>query len=165
LQFDALQRLPKGNVVGGTGLNVRPKCLQRVADPEVVLIECPEAPGECSLEVRHLDVEEHAVAIQAEAARPGIFRQQHVGRHDRRLAATARGTVVESAFKQPFDLTDLIPRLLELQHLFNAAVCWAVAGRRCSRVCATAGLERAIPPPTTPTTIHETVLPIVLSSD
>ncbi|MGC4084124.1 MAG: hypothetical protein QM736_18955 [Vicinamibacterales bacterium] len=109
LELDSPQRL--------LGVHVVPRRLtqrlQRGFEPEVVTVERLVAPDRAA-QVRHLDVEEHAVAIEPEPARPGVLGEQHVGRHDRlQPIADHLGAVLDGSFQHALHLTDLIPPLTQ----------------------------------------------------
>jgi len=80
------------------------------------------------------------------------------------LATPTAFTFVYPGLQHPVAVCGSATRLFVLDQGDSCAARWLTTSIG-SRVCATTGLERATPPLTTPTTIHETVLPIVLSSD
>ena len=62
---------------------MRLKRLERALETQIVLVERPDAPEHRRVERRHDDVEEHAVAVEAEAARARVVADQQLGRPDR----------------------------------------------------------------------------------
>jgi hypothetical protein len=76
LQLEPLERLLDVGIA--FRLDACTERAQRALEPQIVLIERPEAPGERRLERRDDDVEEDAVAFETEAARVRVLADEQV---------------------------------------------------------------------------------------
>ena len=113
LQLETLERLLEARVA--LLLHVLLERGDGALQPEIVLIERPQAPDERGeLERGNGDVEEHAVAFEPEAARVRVVGDELIGGHLHQLLepiADDRDAVLHRAFDDALHLADLIARL------------------------------------------------------
>ena len=84
---------------------------QGAVEPQIVLVKRAEAPRQRRFERRHDNVEEDAVAFEAEPARVGVVAHEQIRRHLRQRLHPIAGdgdAVLDGAFEHPLHLTDLI---------------------------------------------------------